>query len=311
MSAIEPKRSVNQANVATVEPNEPERRRTQMTMHGFHARAWRGATVVLVIASLAFGAAHAEHTHANRVVGRGAEIGAVDFGADCGIEGLDRIDQALGLLHHMLYEQSRSVFAEVAEEDPSCAMAHWGVATTLFQPLWSGRPSPEALQRGWEATERARAVVGSVREDRLIEAAGAFFRDPESADDWTRIERWAAGMRDAYVTSPGDLDTAALYALSRIALASISEDRSALFDEAEAVLQWVFATSPTHPGGVHYAIHAADVDGRADPAVDRVAVGDRVSALQQGDDAFARRAWGEAATLDLGAHPYLAWNRCA
>lgn len=288
MSAIEPNRSVTQPIVATVVPNEPERGRTQMRMYRFHARAQRGATCVLALAVLCFGSAHAEHPHDDQVVGRGAEIGAVDFGADCGIEVLDRIDQALGLLHHMLYAQSRTVFTEVAEEEPSCAMAHWGVATTLIQPLWSGRPSPEALQRGWDASERARAVVGSVREDRLIEATRDFFRDPASADYGTRIERWAAGMRDAYETSPGDLDTAALYALSRIALASIAEDRSALFGEAEAVLRRVLVASPTHVGGVHYAIHAADVDGRADRAVDRVAVGDRVSALQQGDDAFAR-----------------------
>jgi tetratricopeptide (TPR) repeat protein len=300
-----------------------------------------------------------------------------------------------------MYEQARAVFAEVAEVDPSCAMAHWGVATTLFQPLWSSRPSPEALQRGWVATERARAVVASARESGLIEATAAFFRDPESAEYWTRIGRWAEGMSEAFEAFPRDLDTAALYALSRLALAAVAEDRAALLDEAEAVLQRVFGASPTHPGGVHYAIHATDVDGRAGRALDRVAVygdiapqvahalhmpthihvrlgawddaiawnrrsadaafmapvGDRVSvhhihaldyllyaALQQGDDALARqvldealgrgryqedfgaafhlaimparfaverRAWGEAAALDLEVHSYLTWDRYA
>ena len=402
MFVIEPNRSATQPDVATIEPIEPERGRSHMTrLHGFDVMAWRGVACLLVTAVLSLGVAHAQPADDRPAVGHGAEIGAVDFRADCGIEVLDRIDQALGLMHHMMYEQARAVFAEVAEEDPSCAMAHWGVATTLFQPLWSGRPSPEALQRGWLATERARAVVASAREALLIEATGAFFRDPESADYWTRIGRWADGMRDAYEAFPGDLDTAALYALSRIAIAPIADDRAALFDEAETVLQRVFDASPTHPGGVHYAIHATDVDGRADRAVDRVAVygdiapqvphalhmpthihvrlgdwadaitwnrrsadaallapvGDLVSshhihaldymlyaALQQGDDAFARevldealgtdryqegfssafhlaimparfaverRAWGEAATLDLEVHPYLTWDRYA
>jgi tetratricopeptide (TPR) repeat protein len=372
-----------------------------MTLHRIDAVAWRGAAGLLVTAVLALGGAHAQHAHDEQAVGPGAEIGAVDFGADCGVEVRDRIDQALGWMHHMMYEQARAVFAEVAEDEPSCAMAHWGVATTLFQPLWPGRPGPEALQRGWVATERARAVVSSDREARLIEATGAFFRDPDSADYWARVAGWAEGMRVAYEAFPDDLDTAALYALSRIAVAGVAEDRGALFAEAEAVLQRVFDASPTHPGGVHYAIHASDVDGRADRALDRVAVygdiapevphalhmpthihvrlgawaeaiawnrrsadaalevpvGDRVSfhhvhaldymlyaALQQGDDDLARevldealgvgryqedfaaafhlaimparfaverRAWGEAAALDVEAHAYLPWDRYA
>jgi hypothetical protein len=322
----------------------------------------------------------------------------VDFRADCATAVLDRVDRALALVHHMMYEQARALFGEAAQADPSCAMAHWGVATTYVRPLWSGRPGAEGLQLGWAATERARAVVRSVREARLVEATGAFFRDPESADYWTRIERWADGMREAYEASPDDLDTAALYALSRIAIAPIAEDRAAVRDEAETILQRVFDASPRHPGGVRHAVHATDVDGRADRAVERLladdtvlqvphalhmpthlyarhaawpdvivwnrrsadaalaaAVGDRVSfdhihaldyllyaALQQGDDALARdvldealdtdryqegfssafhlaimparfaverRAWGEAATLDLDVHPYLAWDR--
>jgi tetratricopeptide (TPR) repeat protein len=371
-----------------------------MRIHRIDAMTWRGATCLLVIAVLGTGAVHAQPDH-RHAAEQGSDLGAVDFGADCELEVRDRVDRALGLMHHMMYEQARAAFAEVAEQDPSCAMAHWGVATTLFQPLWSSRPSPEALQQGRIAAEQARSVVASTREAHLIDATSAFFRDPESADYWTRIERWAGGMSAAYDASPDDLDTAALYALSRIAIAPIAEDRAALFDEAETVLQRVHHASPTHPGAIHYAIHATDVDGRANRALDQVAaygdiaphvphalhmpthihvrlgawpdaiawnrrsadaallapVGDRVSfhhihaldymlyaALQQGDDGFARevldealatnpyqegfgaafhlaimparfaverRAWDEAATLDLEAHPYLEWDRYA
>jgi tetratricopeptide (TPR) repeat protein len=367
--------------------------------NGSNAVTSRGAACLVAIAALVLGAAHAAGGHDEHPVGAGAEIGDVAFGADCAVEVRDRVDRALGLMHHMMYEQARARFAEIAEEDPTCAMAHWGVATTLFQPLWPSRPDQEALQRGWALTEQARAVVSSEREARLIDATAAFFLEPESAEYWTRIERWADGMRDAYEAFPDDLDTAALYALSRIALAPIAEDRSVHFDEAGTVLRRVFEASPRHPGGIHYAIHATDVDGRADRALDQVAVygdiapqvphalhmpthiyvrlgawpdviewnrrsadaaldfpvGERVSlhhihaldymlyaALQQGDDDFARavldealgrepyqedfgaafhlaimparfaverRAWDEAATLDLDAQPYLAWDR--
>ena len=71
-------------------------------------------------------------------------------------------------------------------------------------------------------------------------------------------------MRDAYESSPGDLDTAAIYALSRIAIAPIADDPAALFDEAETVLQRVFIASPTHPAGVPREYPAVDVDGLVD-----------------------------------------------
>ncbi|MBA2668344.1 MAG: hypothetical protein H0U69_15070 [Trueperaceae bacterium] len=46
-------------------------------------------------------------------------------------------------------------------------MAYWGIATTLFQPLWPSRPGPEVLQRGAELSERARAFTTSARETAL------------------------------------------------------------------------------------------------------------------------------------------------
>lgn len=57
-------------------------------------------------------------------------------------------DRALTLLHHMTYPQAREAFAEVVAAEPDCAMAHWGVAMTLFQPLWPTRPDSEARARG-------------------------------------------------------------------------------------------------------------------------------------------------------------------
>jgi hypothetical protein len=77
-------------------------------------------------------------------------------------------------------------------------------------------------------------------------------------------------METAYEASPSDLDTAALYALSRLALSPVTENRGPLHDEAETVLRDIHKQVPTHPGAIHYTIHATDVDGRADNALDIV-----------------------------------------
>ena len=230
----------------------------------------------LLVAS-ALGAANAvladdAEPHADHSAAHGQELlGTVDFRVSCAEATQPAFDRALGLMHHMMYEQARSGFAQIAETDPECAMAHWGIATTLFQPLWPTRPSADELQQGWTEIQKAKDLEpGSERERHLAAATEAFFRDPETADWWTRIERWADGMETAYQASPNDLDTAALYALSRLALSPVTKDRGPLHDEAEAVLRQIYQQVPTHPGAVHYSIHATDADGRADRALEMV-----------------------------------------
>src|SRR5207245_2244979 len=97
--------------------------------------------------------------------------------------------------------------------DPHCAMAQWGIAMTLFQPLWPTRPGPSALEAGWQAVEKARALQPPTeREQLFIAAAEAFFLDPTSTDYWLRIRRWEQAMQKVYETFPDDSEAATFYA---------------------------------------------------------------------------------------------------
>src|ERR1051325_2291866 len=75
-------------------------------------------------------------------------MGVVDFPLSCSPAAQAEFNRAVTLLHHMTYPQARAAFQNVATVDPRCAMGHWGVAMTLFQPLWPTRPGPEARQQG-------------------------------------------------------------------------------------------------------------------------------------------------------------------
>src|SRR5688572_9767747 len=117
----------------------------------------------------------------------GHALGTVDFPVPCTEPAQKEFTRAVALLHHMTYPQAREAFQRVAAIDPGCAMAHWGIATTLFQPLWPTRPSPDALQRGWDETQKARALEPATERERLfIGAAEAFFLEPSSSDYWLR-----------------------------------------------------------------------------------------------------------------------------
>ena len=193
-----------------------------------------------------------------------AALGTVDFDVSCSPDVIERFDRALALLHHMQYVESRAAFEQIAEADESCGMARWGIAMTLFQPLWPSRPGPDELRRGAAEIEAARTIgIGTDRETALVDAAAAFFAEPESADWWTRIRRWSDAMEVAFAAHPDDVETAALYALSQLAIGPVTDDRMAHNARAAEVLLEIHDREPSHPGAVHYTIHANDVDSRA------------------------------------------------
>ena len=200
-------------------------------------------------------------------------LGAVSFQPQCGDAAARTFDRGLALKHHMMYQEARGLFRAMSDEHPDCAMGHWGLSATYFQPLWPERPDAEALQAGREAIERAQDIgPQDPREEALIQAVAAFFDDADDPGYRDRIDRWSEGMATAHEAHPDDPDIGALYGLSRLALAMAAEgdQRDALHDEAEKVLRAVWTREPTHPGAIHYSIHATDVDGRAENALDMV-----------------------------------------
>ena len=190
-------------------------------------------------------------------------LAMVNFPITCSEQAQVEFNRAVALLHHMTYPQAREAFERVTTIDPGCAMAHWGIAMTLFQPLWPTRPRPDALQRGWEAVQKAKALRPPTERERLyVAAAEAFFLEPASSDYWLRIRRWEQAMAAVYASFPDDLDAAAFYALAILATApsdTISREHS---DRAAEILLRVYARNPDHPGAMHYLIHANDVPGR-------------------------------------------------
>ncbi|MGE0032072.1 MAG: hypothetical protein AB7T20_13230 [Steroidobacteraceae bacterium] len=193
----------------------------------------------------------------------GHALGKVDFPVSCSKEAQAEFNRALALLHHMTYPQAREAFERVAAVDPRCAMAHWGIATTLFQPLWPTRPRPAELQRGWDEVQRANALAAPTEREKLfIAAAEAFFLEPASTDYWLRIRRWAQALEKLHAALPDDPEAAAFYALSLLATTpanAMSRDHA---DRAAQILVRVYAQNPDHPGAMHYLVHSNDVPGR-------------------------------------------------
>ncbi|MGE0354409.1 MAG: tetratricopeptide repeat protein [Gemmatimonadales bacterium] len=216
-------------------------------------RARAGVLLLLLLPPLAPAAAQA---------GPGAP-GPVDFKVSCSTRAQLEFNQAVTLLHHMTYPQARAAFQRVAAIDPRCAMAHWGVAMTLFQSLWPTRPGPDALRQGWQEVQTANGLEPpTVRERLFVNATRAFFVDPASSDYWLRIRRWKQAMDTLYASFPDDAEVAAFYGLALLATAPTDTASRTTAARAAGILQTVYDRRPGHPGAMHYLIHANDAPGR-------------------------------------------------
>jgi tetratricopeptide (TPR) repeat protein len=163
----------------------------------------------------------------------------------------------------MTYPQARSAFQAVAARDPGCAMAQWGIAMTLFQPLWPTRPSRTDLQTGFEATQKALELApNSTRERGFIEAVAAFFHDPAAPDYWQRIDAWKSKASALHASHTNDPEVSAFYALALLASARPGPTVQEHSQQAVALLLPIYEHNPNHPGAMHYIIHANDVPGR-------------------------------------------------
>ncbi|MEO5717873.1 MAG: hypothetical protein ABIR29_04805 [Chthoniobacterales bacterium] len=193
----------------------------------------------------------------------GHALGKVNFPISCSPEAQAEFNRAVALLHHMTYPQAQEAFEQVAKTDPSCAMAHWGIAMTLFQPLWPTRPSPEDLECGWEEVEKAKSLKPATKKEQLFVAATeAFYRDPAGTDYWLRIRRWEQAMEKVYQAFPDDQEAQVFYALAHLATAPANSVSRAHSDRAAKILLKVYQENPDHPGAMHYLVHANDVPGR-------------------------------------------------
>ena len=197
------------------------------------------------------------------------DLGTVDFVTSCAGVPPEAFDRAVALLHHMTYSGARSAFAAIAESHPDCGMAHWGVAMTLFQPLWPTRPSAADLERGWQEVQAARSAgLPTGREQMYVAAVSAFF-DPARTDYWDRIRAWAAAMAELVEAYPDDVEARAFFALSHLAVPPAPGDTTH-GATAAAVLATILRDRPAHPGAIHYTIHANDAAGREHESLDVV-----------------------------------------
>jgi tetratricopeptide (TPR) repeat protein len=192
----------------------------------------------------------------------GEQLGKVSFSVSCSPSVRAPFNRGAALLHDFWYDEARPQFERIAKSDPGCAMAHWGIAMSLYHQIWD-RPDEQTMARGWKEMQAARVHPAKTAREREYVAALSGFFAPDKRDYRARVEAYSAAMAALYKHYPHDIDAGTFYALSLLAAEAPDDTSLAQEHKAMAVLNPLFATYPDHPGVVHYIIHACDTPSLA------------------------------------------------
>ena len=106
------------------------------------------------------------------------QLGTVHFPISCAASVQKPFARGVALLHSFWYEEAEKEFVEIAKDDPTCAMAHWGIAMSIWHQLWN-QPDEKVIARGLEEVNAARRLEqrATPRENAYIAAIAAFYGD--------------------------------------------------------------------------------------------------------------------------------------
>ena len=207
----------------------------------------------------------AQHEHP---AGDPSKLGKVSFPVSCEPSVQSQFSSAVAMLHSFWYEKASDTFAAIAQKDPTCGMAYWGIAMTHYHQVWQA-PGPADLEAGIAAVEKAKLAGAKTQRERdYIAAIETFYKDADQLNYRTRALAYEKAMDQLQARYPEDHEAAIFYALALLATAPPTDKTYVNQKKAGAILEALFAEQPEHPGIAHYIIHAYDYPPLAPRALD-------------------------------------------
>jgi tetratricopeptide (TPR) repeat protein len=186
-------------------------------------------------------------------------VGSIDFPTSGSAEAQQRFLRGVATLHSFGWLQAIEQFHAAQEIDPDFAMAYWGESLAYNHPLNSqmNAEKPREALRHLGATEAERlAKAPTKREKGFLSAVEILW------GEGTIVERklgYMEAMGKLHEEYPDDPEVSAFYSLSMLSAISSTGDLSKRLNvKAGDIALRLFKDNPSHPGGVHYTIHAFD-----------------------------------------------------
>ena len=183
-------------------------------------------------------------------------------------------NQGIRLTFSFNHAEAARAFRAAQQADPSCAMCHWGEALVLG-PNINAPMFPDAAAAAAAAASRASALAARATpaEQALIKANSLRYANPAPADRAPLDQAYAKAMANAARAFPNNDTIQVLYAEALMDLspwnywdAGGSQPRENTADLIDA-LERVLERNPTHPGAIHYYIHAMEASAHPERAL--------------------------------------------
>ena len=226
----------------------------------FRVQIFSACVLILACSSIA-----QEHQHP----ADGEKLGTVHFTTSCNPAAQQHFDRAVALLHSFQFNRAIDGFNSALKADPSCAMADWGIALSLWSnPFATGLKAASQLQDGRQAAERGRAIGAKTERERAyIAAVSKLYADFEKTPQQVRLLAYRDAMAEIAAHYQQDHEASIFYALALAASEDPTDKTYASRLKAGAILEALFAEQPDHPGLAHYIIHTYDVPPLASRAL--------------------------------------------
>src|SRR5687767_508085 len=163
-------------------------------------------TFVLAIPSAAF-AQHEQHAAGN-------QLGTVAFQTSCAPAVAADFNRGVALLHSFEFRDALASFNTVIERDPSCAIAHWGIAMCHWGNPFAGVKAGPPLERGRAAVEKGLSMgTPTPRERAYLAAVAELFKNADTVTHRDRTLAYARAMEGVQRQFPADIEARIFYAL--------------------------------------------------------------------------------------------------
>jgi len=196
------------------------------------------------------------------------QLGNVSFETSCNAVAQRRFNRAMRYQHSFWYSAAKEIFEEVAQADPECGMAHWGVALSLLNNPHAAIPAAN-LPVGLAAIQKAKQVGAKTERERdYIDALMLMYADYDKLTHTQRIRAFLGAMEKLATKYPKDDEAQIAYAITLNTSASPADKTYAQQSKGAAILEPISKRLPQHPGVTHYLIHLYDYPATAQKGLD-------------------------------------------
>jgi tetratricopeptide (TPR) repeat protein len=196
------------------------------------------------------------------------KLGKLSFPTSCDPKVQAEFERGVAMIHSYWFVIARRTFEGILQQDPGCAMAHWGVAMDMLGNTLGAPPTRDNANAAWAELEKARAIGAKTERERdWIAALSAYYRDHDKVPVNTRLAAYKTAMERLAQRYPDDFEAQVFYALTLQAAASHSDTTYADQLKSAAILEKLYDRNPAHPGVTHFIIHAYDFPSIAEKGV--------------------------------------------